>query len=696
MNSLAMLGIGKLLTKELRFKLIKNKLIQKVVIWKNRKKHPGPEYSLILFTRMFDVDWYLREYNDVAVAKLDPIQHYVEHGAAEKRNPSPWFSTKIYADDNKLDKAVNPFLHFLLNQQKIEKVDTYRKWRETYFPMQVENINEIKKEIQQMQFQPLVSIVIPVYNPDLKYLQKTLDSIQAQIYENWEICLADDASSYPKVKVFLKELNDRNNKVKVVFRESNGHISLATNSAIEVASGEFLAFVDQDDLLSIDALFEVVKILNQKPELSLIYSDEDKIDVKDFRFDPHFKSDWNLLLFYSQNYINHLTVVKRSICNKIGGLRTGFEGSQDYDFLLRYFEQIEEEQIHHIPKMLYHWRAIEGSTALSIDNKLYAVEAGKKALESHIGKRYPKAKVELANKVYYKVNFPLPENPPLVSIIIPFKDKIELLKSCLESIFSKTSYNNYEILLVDNNSSEEASSEYLKSLDKHSNVRILEYEKEFNYSAINNFAAKQAKGEILLLLNNDTEVISNNWLSEMISYFSFEDVAAVGPKLLFEDNTIQHAGIVLGIGGVAGHPHKYFPSNAVGYMCRANLVQNISAVTAACMAVRKSVFEEVGGLEEDLKVAFNDVDLCIKIREAGHKLVFTPFVQLYHYESKSRGNDNDPDKLERFQSEIHYMQRKWRGILYCDPYYNPNLSLDREDFKLAFPPAHIYGDLRKV
>ena len=690
-----MLEIGKFLSKEQRFRLIKFRSIRRFIIWKNRKVHFSPAYSLIMFSRMFDIDWYLEQYPDVAVAKMDPIQHYIQHGAQEKRSPNSWFNGKQYSELQQLQDNENPFLHFLIHQRKIEKSDTYKQWRETYFPWDANRVNSIQGKISKMKVKPLISVVIPVYNPDVYFLKRAVDSIKDQLYTSWEICIADDASTNSEVKDFLKDL-EKEGQIKVVYRKVNGHISEATNSAIESATGDYIAFMDQDDEIRKDALFEIAQAINADPQLALIYSDEDKIDAEGERFYPHFKSDWNRMLLYSQNYINHLTVVKASFCRAVGGLRKGLEGSQDYDFLLRIIEKIEDRQIYHIPKILYHWRAIEGSTAANIDNKSYAVKAGKRALEEHVRRSFPEASVELACSAFYKVNFPLPEEPKTVSIIIPFRDQVELLKNCLHGIFENTSYKSYEVLLVDNNSSEEATLEYLHEVEKVNGVKILKYDSDFNYSAINNFTVSKAKGEIILLMNNDVEVISENWLTEMLSYFALEDTAVVGAKLLYPDDRIQHAGIVLGIGGVAGHPHKFLPASAMGYMSKAQLVQNVSAVTGACMAVRKSVYEEVGGLDEKLKVAFNDVDFCIKVREAGYKLVFTPFAQLYHHESKSRGSDMDPDKIQRFQSEIDYMQKKWRGVLYSDPYYNPNLTLEKENFELAFPPASVYGDMRKV
>lgn len=683
-----MLGLEKLLTKELRFKLIKFPFVRKLIIRKNKGQHLNKVYSLIMFSRMFEVDWYLDRYPDVGMHQIDPIKHYIEHGAKENRNPTPWFSTKTYKEAHLLESSENPFLHFLLNQNVIPQSNLYNEWLNLYSQSTDEIRKKVTQDIKKMIYLPLISVVIPVYNADIHFLKKAIKSIKEQVYTNWEICIADDASSDKSLLKYLKSLT-KHTSIKVKFRKENGHISEATNSALELAEGEFIAFMDQDDELSVDALFEVVKALNKKPELNLIYSDEDKINEEEKRFDPHFKSDWNRMLFYSQNYISHLTVVRKKIADKIGGLRKGYEGSQDYDFLLRYIEQIEENTIYHIPKVLYHWRAIEGSTALSIEGKSYAVEAGRKALSDHIHRTYLVASVDLTCSVYYKVNFPIAEPPPLVSIIIPFKDKVELLQECLSSIFQKSSYEHFEILLIDNNSSEKNTLEYLKSLVNNPIIRQFKYSDEFNYSAINNFASRQAKGDILLLLNNDISIISENWLEEMISYFSLKDVAVVGAKLLFDDDTIQHAGIILGIGGVAGHPHKFQKSEANGYMNRAKLTQNLSAVTAACMAIRKNVFMEVNGLDEKLKVAFNDVDLCMRIREKGYMIVFTPFAQMYHYESKSRGDDNAEDKIVRFKSEIRFMKKRWGEKLFNDPYYNNNLSIKDEQFQLAFPPRNF-------
>ena len=530
---------------------------------------------------------------------------------------------------------------------------------------------------------PLFSIILPVYNTDGQLLDRAIQTVRKQAYPYWELCISDDASSAPHIRPLLEKWVKKDERIQVFFRKENGHISANSNSALELATGDYCVLMDHDDELRPHSLFEAAKVIIEKPDTLFIYSDEDKIDREGNRKDPHFKSPWNPDLFHAQNYLNHLTVLKTSRLKEIGGWRVGYEGSQDHDLYLRFLYEIDKNQITHIPKVLYHWRAIEGSAALGNSEKSYAHDAGIKALSDHFHGINTDIKVlEVQNGQYYRIQYPLPVMPPLVSLIIPMKDLAEITQVCVESIFKKTLYPNYEILIINNNSEEEKTFAFLDELQrKSSRVRVIDYEKPFSYSAINNYAVTHARGEVIGLVNNDMEIINEGWLTEMVSHAIRPDIGCVGAKLYYPDDTIQHAGIILGIGGVAGHSHKYYPQDGHGYFSRLQLTQNLSAVTAALLIVKKSIFEEVGGLnEQHLKIAFNDVDFCLRIMSKGYRNLWTPFAEAYHHESKSRGFEDSPEKIERFQREIKYMRDTWEDTLDNDPYYSPNLTKDSEDF----------------
>ncbi|MBU1623485.1 MAG: glycosyltransferase family 2 protein [Gammaproteobacteria bacterium] len=532
---------------------------------------------------------------------------------------------------------------------------------------------------------PCVSVVMPAYNTQEIFLRKAIESVLVQSYSDWELCIADDASPQPHVRAVLEEYAKRDARIKVIIRPENGHISAASNSALELATGEFVALLDHDDELSSHALHFMVQAINHNPSAQILYSDEDKIDEDGKRSDPHFKSNWNPDLFYSQNYISHLGVYRRELLQRIGGFRIGVEGSQDQDLLLRCLPHMKPDEIVHVPKVLYHWRMLEGSTALASGEKTYTTDAGIKALRDHfdaLGREGIVVEEGLVPNTY-RVRHPIPQPEPLVSLLIPTRDMLVVLEPCIRSILDKTTYQNYEIIILDNESVEPATQEYFERITaEDSRVKVLPYHQPFNYSAINNFGAEHAMGEVIGLVNNDIEVISPDWLTEMTSHALRPDIGCVGAKLYYDDETIQHAGVIIGLGGVAGHSHKYFPRNASGYFHRLKIIQNLSAVTAACLLVRKSVYQEVGGLEEGLRVAFNDVDFCLKVREAGYRNLWTPYAELYHHESKSRGAENTPEKVARFNGEVEFIKSRWGEVLLNDPCYSPNLTLAREDFSL--------------
>lgn len=533
---------------------------------------------------------------------------------------------------------------------------------------------------------PLISIVMPVYNPNPAWLEEAIESVLTQIYPHWELCIADDLSSDAAIRPILARYAQLDQRIKLIFREQNGHISAASNSALALAQGEWIALLDHDDVLAEHALFWVVDAINRHPACRLIYSDEDKIDEVGVRSDPYFKCDWNPDLFYSQNMFSHLGVYHADLVREIGGFRTGLEGSQDYDLALRCIERIAPEQIQHIARVLYHWRIHADSTAHSSDAKPYAMVAGELAINEHLDRMGVNARAESLG-YGCRVRYALPACLPLVSLIIPTRNNIKLLKLCVESILAKTTYPNYEILIVDNGSDDPATLQYLKKIALEPRIRVMLDDSPFNYSALNNAAVKLARGDIVGLLNSDVEVISPDWLSEMVSHALRPEVGAVGARLWYSDDTLQHAGVVLGVHGIAGHVHRFLPKGDTGYCGRASLIQSFSAVTGACLLIRKSIYEALGGLNEtELQVACNDVDFCLRVREAGYRNIWTPYAELYHHESASRGFDDTPEKLARSAKEISYMQQRWGDALLNDPAYSPNLSLDAEDFSLAWPP----------
>jgi len=535
------------------------------------------------------------------------------------------------------------------------------------------DLQTVKSWIASLDYQPTISIVLPTYNSNLDYLSQAIDSVTRQSYGNWQLCIADDASTDPNVQTWLKSLK-KDDRIKIVFRPENGHISAASNSALALSSGEFVAFLDHDDQLHPHALAAIVAELNTNPSADLLYSDEDKIDEAGNRFNPHFKPDWNPDLLLSQNYICHLAVYRRALVEKVGGLREGYEGAQDYDLALRVTENTT--QIAHVPHVLYHWRAISGSTALAANEKNYAYERSEKVLSEALERRGLDAKVkDTGFGAYHRVAYTLPNPAPRVSVIIPTRDHVQLLETCVSGLLNDTAYANLEILIVDNDSQAPETLAFFDKI-KSDAVRIISYPGAFNYSAINNFAAQQATGDILLLLNNDIEVIHPDWLGELVSHATRPGIGAVSARLYYPDDHVQHDGIIIGMGGVAGYAHPRLERFAIGDFGGSRIIQNYSAVTAAVLAIRKDIFEEVGGLDEkNLAIAFNDVDFCLRVQEAGYRNLYTPFAELYHHESVSRGPDTAPDKATRFEREALYMKDRWVSLIEHDPCYNPNLSL---------------------
>ncbi len=584
-----------------------------------------------------------------------------------KYNGMPALADKVY------NKLFNPAM----------KAVNYSEWIERHLPSE-RVLSEQRAKVWDNR--PLISIVVPLYKTPEKYLRELVESVQAQTYSNWELVLSDGSpceNSVSPMKAVLDELSAKEKRITVVENQRQLKIAENTNAGIAKAKGSYIAFLDHDDVLTPDALYEMVQAVNRHPEAEFIYSDEDKVGVGNQYFQPNLKPDFDLDFLRSVNYICHFLMVKKTLIDRVGMLNPEFDGAQDYDFNLRCIEKTEN--IVHIPRILYHWRFFEGSTAANPESKLYAFEAGRRAIQAHYDRLGIPAEVQNGAELgIYRTVYHWKEQP-LVSVLIPNKDHAEDLKKSLRGMLSGKGWQNFEIIIIENNSTEEETFAYYEELKKTDpRIRIVTYEGSFNYSKINNFGAQFAKGDYLLLLNNDTEFITEDAIGELMGFCMRDDVGAVGARLYYGDNTIQHAGVIVGWGGIAGHAFVNQLRGATGYQHRIICQQNYSAETAACLMVKRSVFDAVGGFTEELAVAFNDIDLCLKIRKAGYLIVYNPYCELYHYESKSRGLDTgDPEKELRFAGEIKTFQKFWPEILRDgDPYYNPNLSMVTQDFSL--------------
>lgn len=573
----------------------------------------------------------------------------------------------------------------LAEANRLSRLD-YETWIKRHDTMNDELREKMRRQIADWPDAPLISVLMPVYNPPLQFLREAIESVLAQAYPHWELCLADDCSTDQRVRQILQDYAGKDERIKVEFLASNGGISEASNAALRDAKGEWVALLDHDDLLAEHALFLVAKAARKFPDAQLFYSDEDKIDIYGHRNNPYFKTDWNKALCRSHNLVTHLGVYRTDMVRELGGFRRGLEGAQDYDLVLRFSERVDPRQIIHIPHILYHWRAHAGSTAApDAQAKPYAMHNGKKALEEHLSRTGQAADVELLEhgfRVRYKL-----DRFPKVSLLVPTRDRMELISRCVESIRRLTDYPDYEIIIIDNGSTDPAALAYLEQASDFRGVRVLRIEGEFNFSMLNNRAVAECDGEIVALLNSDLEVTQTDWLTEMVSHAVQPGAGAVGALLLFPNDSIQHAGVILGIGGVAGHAHKGFPRDHRGYFGRNCLISEFSALTGACLVVRKSLYQEVGGLDEDnLTVAFNDIDFCLRLRELGYLNIFTPYARFYHHESASRGYEDTPEKMLRHKKEEDFMKDRWGPLLSHDPAYNPNLTLQADDFSFAWPP----------
>lgn len=571
--------------------------------------------------------------------------------------------------------------------QKITEPE-YLQWIQ-YYEKRITK-DEAEQQMKQWNYLPKVSIVTPVYNIEPEWLDACIQSVIDQYYPHWELCIYDDASPRAETITCLKKWAAYDDRIRVVFGTENVHIAMASNKALAQATGEFVGLLDHDDVLAPHALFEVVASLQKNDQINFFYSDEDKLDRLGNRVDPFLKPDWSLHLFRAMMYVCHFVVFRKTVLDTIGGFRKGYEGSQDYDLVLRVIETIDPKTIVHIPKILYHWRQIPGSAAATVDAKSYAFSAAKNALNDYLMRNNIQGVAGFGNMLgTYQIQYEI-VGTPLVTIIIPFRDQKEFLKKCIESILKKTTYHHYEILLVDNNSNQETK-RYVDSLlsSNPEKIRKIDYPGEFNYSAINNTAVRHARGEYILFLNNDTQVVSPHWIENMVQYAQQKDVGAVGARLLYPDGTIQHVGVVIGLGGQAAH---VFMGQRPGSNLFIDVAREYSAVTAACMMVRKSVFEAMNGFDEvNLPIAYNDVDLCLRLRSQGYLIIYTPFAELIHFESKTRGNDNeaslestDPVRYARIHAERAFFDQQWQSIMDNDPYYNPGLTRSRADYSLKY------------
>lgn len=653
----------------------------------------------------FDPLYYYLQYEDVQLSGMNPLLHFIHHGAKELRRPCIDFDARFYHQQNGLELKkldLDPLTHYLhygyaqnlpiskehsqsLAIRYTEFQDDYQSWlavnqwttRQSFLLM---------KRLASMKTQPLLSIVMPVYNPPLDFFKQAIESVRAQVYANWELCIADDCSTDPAIQTLLEFYTQRDKRIKVTFRSENGHISAATNSAAQLASGDFLIFMDQDDEITPDALAEIALFIEQNPHTSVIYSDDDKITTRGKRFAPQFKPDWSPELLLSYMYFGHIFSVRRDLYWQVGGTRLGFEGSQDYDLALRVTEVAEH--VGHIPKVLYHWRVLPGSTAASGDEKAYSFATGVKAVQEALDRRGIKA---LAHQPSWAIEagaglyaHSFPDHGPSVAIIIPTKNQAEILARCLASL-TATTYQNYSVYIIDNDS-DEASAIQLLAETSHQVISVSNPNGQFNYAYVNNQAVLGLKEDLLLFLNNDTEVVNPQWLSQLVGYSQIPGVAAVGARLLYpEDGTTQHAGVVHGLNhGLPAHCLKYLNYHDGGYLSFAKVLGNFSAITAACMLVRHDLFLAVGGFDEkNFAVAYNDVDLCYRLRELGYRIAYAPSAELLHHESKSRGNRDNPQEELNYLAKYHSMR---------DEYYNKNLRLDFPSHRVS---GRYHGEIEK-
>ncbi len=613
----------------------------------------------------------------LSLVRRSPVLHWPVHQVARLIIKTGWgekYVREVLGPDAQSDEA-------------------YRRWIAAHDTLSDADRDAIADHITRMADPPLISVVMPAYATPEPLIRAAIESVRAQLYPRWELCIADDGSPGDALWRRLEDYARQDPRIRIARRPANGQIAAATNSALGLATGDFVAFMDHDDLLAEHALYHVAALLERRPDTDLIYSDEDKIDARGRRAQPHFKTEWNADLMLGQNVVNHLAVYRRSLVEELGGVREGFEGAQDHDLALRAAERTGPGRIGHIPWVLYHWRWRGRQGSFSRNWAKRCAEAARRAVAEHLartGQTGATVTHQPGAARWLRVTRAVPEPRPLVSIIVPTRDRLDLLARCAEGVLQGTDYAPLELMIVDNGSVEPPTLAYFEALKADPRVRILPAPGPFNFSALMNRAVTEARGEIILLLNNDISMIGDGWLTEMVSHAVRPGVGAVGARLLYPDGTVQHAGVALGIGGVAGHLQVGAPGRHAGYQGHLKLTRNVSAVTAACLAMRRSVWDEVGGMDaERLTVAFNDVDLCLKIRAAGYDIVWTPFAELYHHESASRGLDLEPAAAARFQAEIATMRERWGEVLDADPFYGPVFDKRFSNYRPGEPPGRV-------
>jgi GT2 family glycosyltransferase len=624
--------------------------------------------------------WKIQEFGNVLGRLLDRLVTsiiQISDGSAVARKLPPGIKTPLRRFRRLISRV-------------IPSSESYDRWVKEFDTLSDSDRDGIRAHIRDLDYKPLISVVMTVYETPEWALIEAIDSVRHQLYPNWELCIADDASTALYIGDLLSQASADDPRIKWVRREKRGNISAASNSALALARGEFVAFMDHDDLLPQHALYEVVAALNRDPKFDIIYSDEDTIDRKGRRYLPYFKTDWNIELLLGHNLVSHLGVYRRTLLQHVGGFREGLEGSQDYDVALRCADATDPARICHIPAVLYHWRRGYGTASFSEAQGARCFDAALRAIRDHLDRRHEAGEVvpHPIGPQWSRVIRPIPCPAPLVSLIIPTHDRADLLSRCINGLLKRTEYPEIEVLIVDHESELPETFDLFEDLKLDPRVRIISCSGAFNYSAINNKAVAEARGSIVGLINNDIDVINSDWLSEMVSLAVLDKVGAVGAKLIYPNSRVQHGGVAVGVGGIANHFNHATPRWSPGYFGRNVLTSSVSAVTGACLIVRKAVFEEVGGLnEKDLPVAFNDVDFCLKLRKKGYRNVWTPHAELYHYESASRGTDTTPGKLARFKAETQYMLDTWGCELQRDLFYNDNFSIEiGKFFQLAFPP----------
>jgi O-antigen biosynthesis protein len=622
--------------------------------WRRLERSIRKRRKLVQARIAFDRDWYLKEYPDVSSRGIDPWKHYSDLGRQEGRgiNSKSFLTGSYHEWIRKNDQITNSI-------------------RE-----------EMEREIANMAHRPVLSVIVPVYNPQPEWLIQALESVLNQIYPHWELCIADECSTDRRIRGILEMYSKRDPRIHVIFRKTNEDFASAFNSALDRAQGDFVALLDHDDTLPDHALYWVVEAIHRNPKAQLLYSDCDSINENGNRCPGYFKPDFNYELLLAQNYVGHLGVFSRELICGIGGFRKGYASSQDWDLALRVSATVPYNQIVHIPRILYHQRNKPLGVSHTSTEKCFG--AGRRAVTDHL-QSVGGGSVEAAPGCpgFHRIRFPLPTALPLISIIICTRDHATLLRKATESIHLISTYTNYEIVIVDNGSQDPEAVALLASLSKRAGTRVIRDDLSYNFSRLSNEAVAISKGEVICLLNNDIEVLTPDWLEEMLSFAIKPDVGAVGARLWYPDGTLQHGGVILGFGGSSAHAHHRLPKGNPGYFGRAVLQQELSAVTGACLMVRRKVFDEVGGLDEQLPVDFNDVDFCLRLRAAGYRNIWTPFAELIHHESATRGKHDNPEKITRFQQETHFMKMRWGKTVEQDPFYNPNLSTTAADYSIS-------------